>query len=429
MKKFFIKTLGCKTNQLESAILEEKLLNAGFLKADEFQECDLFILNSCSVTHTTDNDSLKLINQIKNFNPNIFIILTGCFAQLQSDELSKNPNIDLILGNDDKFDIIEHLNKKSKICVSDIMKIEKFNFQLVNDISKTRANLKIQDGCNNRCAYCTIPFARGNSRSNSIENIVKQIEIYTQHNFQEIILTGIHIGQWGHDLSPKQSLIDLLKAIEKTKIKRYRLGSLNPLEITDELLDFLSKSEKFCPHFHLSLQSANNKILKLMNRKYLVEDYLEQIKKINKLFNLPFLGADIIVGFPNETDKDFEITKNNLLNSGLSKIHVFPYSKRSGTMAFDMDNQVKDETKKQRAKILQEISKELNNKFMQKNINTIHEVMLEKKLTKDGYLKGISENYINVITRSKNKELLNTIQKVKFIKQINEKFETEIIIN
>lgn len=427
MKKFFIKTLGCKTNQLESAILEEKLLNAGFVRVNDFKDSEIFILNSCSVTHTTDNDSLKLINQIKNFNKNIFVVLTGCFAQLQAKELEKNPNIDLLLGNDDKFDIVEHINKKSKICVSDIMQIRNFNFQLVEDISKTRANLKIQDGCNNRCAYCTIPFARGYSRSNSIENVIKQIEIYVQHNFQEIILTGIHIGQWGQDLSPKKNLIDLLAAIEKSDIKRYRLGSLNPLEITDDLLEFLSKSEKFCPHFHLSLQSANNKILNFMNRKYRVEDYLEQIKKINKMFNLPFLGADIIVGFPNETDADFEISKKNLQNSGLSKIHVFPYSKRSGTVAYDMDNQVKDETKKQRAKILQDVSKKLNNNFMQKNLNTVHQIMIEKKLTKDGYLKGISENYINVITTSKNSNLLNTIQKVRFVKQIDDKMEADII--
>lgn len=427
MKKFFIKTLGCKTNQLESAILEEKLLNAGFVRVNDFKDSEIFILNSCSVTHTTDNDSLKLINQIKNFNKNIFVVLTGCFAQLQAKELGENANIDLILGNDDKFDIVEYINKKSKICVSDIMQIRNFNFQLVEDISKTRANLKIQDGCNNRCAYCTIPFARGYSRSNSIENVIKQIEIYVQHNFQEIILTGIHIGQWGQDLSPKKNLIDLLAAIEKSDIKRYRLGSLNPLEITDDLLEFLSKSEKFCPHFHLSLQSANNKILNLMNRKYRVEDYLEQIKKINTMFNLPFLGADIIVGFPKETDEDFEITKNNLQNSGLSKIHVFPYSKRSGTVAYDMDNQVKDETKKQRAKILQDVSKKLNNDFMQKNLNTVHQIMIEKKLTKDGYLKGISENYINVITTSKNSNLLNTIQKVRFVKQIDDKMEADII--
>ena len=416
MKTFYIKTLGCKTNQLESAVIEEKMKTAGYQYTKDFNVCDIFILNSCSVTQTTDDDSLKLISHIKSVNPNVFMILTGCFAQLKQDELKKNNNIDLILGNDDKFDIVQHIEKNTKCCVSDIMKVYDFNSQFVNDLSKTRANLKIQDGCNNRCSYCTIPFARGNSRSNSVENIIEQIQTYEQHGFKEIVLTGIHIGQWGQDFTPSKTLFDLLKEIEKTNIKRYRLGSLNPLEINEELLDFLSKSEKFCPHFHLSLQSANNKILDLMNRKYSVELYLEQIKQINSHFRLPFIGADIIVGFPNETQDDYEITKNNLLNSGLSKIHVFPYSKRNNTAAFDMENQVDEIVKKNRAKDLQTVSQMLFNGFMKKNLGQFAEVMIEKHFDKNGYLKGITGNYINVTIEDNDKDKLNTMQKVELVK-------------
>ena len=421
MKTFYIKTLGCKTNQLESAVIEEKLRNAGFLYSKDIEKCDIFILNSCSVTQATDDDCIKLINHIKQTKPDIFIILTGCFAQLQAKELKNNKNIDLILGNDDKFDIVKYLENGETFCVTDIMEVNEFHTPYVNDLSKTRANLKIQDGCNNRCSYCTIPFARGYSRSNSITNIIEQIKIYEQHDFKEVILTGIHIGQWGQDLVPSQNLLSLLKEIEKTKIKRYRLGSLNPLEINDELLDFLSNSEKFCPHFHLSLQSANDKILELMNRKYTAEFYLEQINKINKIFSLPFLGADIIVGFPNETEEDFEITKNNLKLSGLSKIHIFPYSKRKGTVAYDMENQVEEHVKKERAKELQKVSNKLYSSFLNKNIGQITDVMIEKNFDKQGNLKGITPNYLNVIIKENNADFLNSLKKVKITCIENEK--------
>ena len=426
MKKFFIKTLGCKTNQLESAILEEKMEKAGYVSVADYKECDIFILNSCSVTQNSDNESLRLINHVKNFNEKIFTVLTGCFAQLSYKELSKNSNIDLLLGNDDKFNIVEHINNKES-CVTDIMDIKNFNTQNLENLNRTRANLKIQDGCNNRCSYCTIPLARGYSRSNSIENIINQIEILSKNDFKEIILTGIHIGQWGEDFSPKLKLLNLLEKIETTNIVRYRLGSLNPLEIDMVLLEFLKNSEKFCPHFHLSLQSANNKILKLMNRQYTTEKYLEQIKHINTIFKNPFLGCDIIVGFPNETDEDFEITYNNLKNSGLSKIHVFPYSKRPNTVAYKMDNQVNEKDKKLRSEKLKELSDILYMNFVNSNINTNQEVIFQKRFDKNGYLKGLTRNYMNIIVKNNDKKYLNTLSNVKIKEIENSQIIGEII--
>ena len=219
----------------------------------------------------------------------------------------------------------------------------------------------------------------------------------------------------------------MLEEIEKTKIKRYRLGSLNPLEINDELLTFLKQSDKFCPHFHLSLQSANDKILGLMNRKYTFSFYFEQIKKINEMFYLPFLGADIIAGFPNETQEDFEITKNNLQKSGLSRIHVFPYSKRKGTVAFDMENQVEESEKKQRAKILQKVSDNLYMKFLEENIGQISEVMVEKHADENGFLKGLTRNYLNVTLSEKDEKYKNTLQKVRLTGILKSKMTGEIL--
>ena len=266
-KKFFIKTLGCKTNEIESQIIKESLLNKGFIKTDNRLEADIYILNSCTVTSHSDNQALYLIKQIRKDKPDIKIILTGCLAQTGNpDEI----NADLILGNNEKLDIdkyIENLFEKNKTVFADnIFNTKEYNNKFLYNASSTRPSVKIQDGCNNRCSYCLIPYARGNSRSNNIENIIKQINLHIKNNKKEIVLTGIHIGQWGIEFN--QNLINLLKEIEKTDILRYRLGSLYINEIDDNLLEFLQNSKKFCPHFHLSLQSLTDKTLKNMNRFY-----------------------------------------------------------------------------------------------------------------------------------------------------------------
>ena len=298
------------------------------------------------------------------------------------------------------------------------MCLETFNYKVLDDTRKTRFSLKIQDGCNNRCAYCIIPFARGKSRSANSDFVVEQINNAVQQGFKEVVFTGIHIGQWGVDFN--KTILDLLKEVEyKTQIPRFRLGSLNPLEITTDLLDFLQNSEKFCPHFHLSLQSACNKTLKSMNRFYTVEKYLEQIEDICSRFDKPFLGCDIITGFVGETDTDFETTVENLKKSKLSKIHTFPYSIRKGTQAESMEGHIPSNIKQARAEIVKEISNIKYNEFLQSNIGSIHEVLIEKRPDKHtNMLKGMTKNYLEVLIENKtcSDDYFNSIQQVKIEK-------------
>lgn len=419
MKKFYIHTMGCKSNQFESSIIKNNLLKNGFEEAENIKNADFYILNSCSVTHKSDNEALYHLRSAKNKNPDIINVLTGCIAQIEKERLLKYEFVDSVIGNDDKFNLHKHLNSPDRIIVSDVMNLEKFNEAELSDTTKTRASVKIQDGCDNRCSYCIIWKARGKSRSASSDFIINQINNFADSGFKEVVLTGIHIGQWGKDLG--LSLIDLLKDIEyKTKIHRYRLGSLNPTEINDELLNFLQKSDKFCPHFHLSLQSANDKTLRSMNRFYKTDFYLNQIEQINKMFDLPFLGSDIIAGFAGESDEDFTITCKNLENSGLSQIHTFPYSVREGTIGERMPDQVSDRIKEHRAGIIKSISRKKYKIFVNSNIGKIHEVLIEKHRDKHSKnLKGLTRNYLAVQIISNQENLYNTLQNVELTEYKN----------
>ncbi len=428
MKKFYIHTMGCKSNQFETSIIIENLTTHGMEQVKSVEEADYFILNSCTVTHKSDNEAFYLLRNAKHKNANIINILTGCIAQVEKEELLKKDYIDFVIGNDEKLKLYECLTSGEKMVAGDIMHQTEFNRVVLSDMSKTRASLKIQDGCDNRCTYCIIPFARGKSRSADSKFIIEQINNFADHGFKEVVFTGIHIGQWGKDFGLE--LLDLLKEVEeKTHIHRYRLGSLNPLEITDEMLDFLSKSEKFAPHFHLSLQSACNKTLRAMNRFYTVEFYLEQIERINEMFDLPFLGSDIIAGFAGETEEDFEITRQNLEKSGLTQIHTFPYSIRQGTVGAGRDGHLPDSVKEERANIIKAISKRKYDEFVQKNIGTVREIHIEKRPQKaTGLLKGVSENYLTVVTDSKDLSLTNTLQKVRLTEVRDGKIFGKIIV-
>lgn len=405
--------MGCKANQFESAIIEEDLIKNGLEKVKDVKDADFYILNSCSVTHKSDNEAMYLLRAAKHKNPNVVTIATGCMAQIEKEELLKNDFIDYVVGNDEKLHLYEIISSDTKFLAKDLLKLTEFSKVELIDTTKTRASLKIQDGCDNRCTYCIIWKARGKSRSADSDFIVEQINNFSKHGFKEVMLTGIHIGQWGKEFG--LTLLDLLKEIEKrTTIERYRLGSLNPTEITDELLDFLSKSDKFCPHFHLSLQSANDKTLRSMNRFYKTEDYLAQIDKINDIFELPFLGSDIIAGFAGETDEDFEISRENLSKSGLTQIHTFPYSIRKGTIGASMPNQNSDEVKNRRATIIKEISKQKFKEFVNKNLGRVCEVLIEKHPDKhSGNLKGMTRNYLTVQIVSNRNDLFNTLQQVR----------------
>ena len=419
--------MGCKSNQFESAIIEENLIEHGYKKVQNIEDADIYILNSCSVTHKSDNEAMYLLRSAKHKNPNILTIATGCMAQIEKEELLKNDFIDFVIGNDEKLHLYDYIISDERFSANDILKQTEFNKVELFDTTKTRASLKIQDGCDNRCTYCIIWKARGKSRSADSEFIVNQINNFAEHGFKEVMLTGIHIGQWGKEFG--LSLLDLLKEIEeKTTIERYRLGSLNPPEITDEMLEFLKTSKKFCPHFHLSLQSANDKTLRSMNRFYKTEDYLKLIEKINETFENPFLGSDVIAGFAGETEGDFEITRKNLLSSGLTQIHTFPYSKRKGTIGAEMENQVPDDVKNSRATIIKEISKEKLNNFIEKNIGKTLEVLIEKHPDKHSQnLKGMTRNYLTVQIPSDRTDLFNTLQMVKLVKFENGKIYGELV--
>ena len=394
-------------------IFLRNLIEHGYKKVQNIEDADIYILNSCSVTHKSDNEAMYLLRSAKHKNPNILTIATGCMAQIEKEELLKNDFIDFVIGNDEKLHLYDYINSDERFSANDILKQTEFNKVELFDTTKTRASLKIQDGCDNRCTYCIIWKARGKSRSADSEFIVNQINNFAKHGFKEVMLTGIHIGQWGKEFG--LSLLDLLKEIEeKTTIERYRLGSLNPPEITDEMLEFLKTSKKFCPHFHLSLQSANDKTLRSMNRFYKTEDYLKLIEKINETFENPFLGSDIIAGFAGETDEDFEISRENLSKSGLTQIHTFPYSIRKGTIGASMPNQNSDEVKNRRATIIKEISKQKFKEFVNKNLGRVCEVLIEKHPDKhSGNLKGMTRNYLTVQIVSNRNDLFNTLQQVR----------------
>ncbi|MBO5446974.1 tRNA (N(6)-L-threonylcarbamoyladenosine(37)-C(2))-methylthiotransferase MtaB [bacterium] len=416
MRKFNIHTMGCKSNQFESSIIIENLKNNGLEEVKNINDADVYILNSCSVTHKSDNEALYLLRSAKNKKTNLITILTGCFAQIEKENLLEYDFIDYVIGNDEKLQMFDYISSDERFHAKDIMNLSEFNKVELIDTSKTRASLKIQDGCDNRCTYCIIWKARGKSRSADSKFIIEQINNFSKLGFKEVVLTGIHIGQWGKEFG--LTILDLIKDIEeKTTIERFRLGSLNPTEITDEMLEYLRNSKKFCPHFHLSLQSANDKTLRSMNRFYKTEFYLNQIEQINKTFDLPFLGSDIITGFAGETNEDFEITRKNLEKSGLTQIHTFPYSKRKGTIGESLPDQNSDEIKNDRATIIKNISKQKYEEFITKNIGKIHEVLIEKRPDKhSGNLKGVTRNYLTVQIISDKKDLFNTLQKVKLTK-------------
>jgi len=435
MKRFFIKNMGCKSNQLEGCLIEENLIKNGFKKSENILNSDIFILNSCTVTHKSDNEAFQIINKAKKDNPNLKTVLTGCLAQIEKEKLLETPNIDVVLGNDEKLEISKYLNYPppqpspsrgegvTPCFAQELENLNSFHNVLLTDTSKSRASLKIQDGCDNRCSYCIIPFARGKNRSAELDFILDQIKIYEQAGFKEIMLTGIHIGQY------QPSLLSLLKEIEtKTNIPRFRLGSLNPLEISDEMLEFFKNSEKFCPHFHLSIQSMCDKTLKSMNRHYSVQQTIDLIEKITQIFPFGFIGSDIIAGFAGESEEDFETTIENLKKSKLTKIHTFPYSIRKGTAAEKFERHLPQKEREKRASIIKEISTQKYSEFLQKNLGSIQEVLIEKNLNrKTGLPKGMSRNYINVLVKGNVdfNQIKNTLQRVE-IKTMEKQIEARI---
>ena len=408
--KYYIINLGCKVNAYESKVMSDLLDNEGYLKGS-IDESDIYIVNTCFVTNVAEHKSFQMIRKVVKKNPKL-VIVCGCLPQMKSDEVLAIDGVDIVLGNKDKSKIIEYINNyKEKISkIYDLSNTEFEDMQL-NNFNKTRAFVKIQDGCNNFCSYCIIPYTRGNVRSKRKEDVINEITNLINYGHKEVVLTGIHTGNY-HDND--YDFADLLNDVVKIKgLKRLRISSIEITEINERVIDVIKNNDILVDHMHIPLQSGSNEILKLMNRKYDINYFINKINELRSIRPEISITTDVIVGFPFETEELFQETINNIKNINFSKLHVFPYSRREGTKADLMDNQVDDVTKKNRAHVLIELSKELElnymNKFIGKEIEFIPETY------KDGYLYGHTGNYLAIKIKG-NKDLINNIVKVKIEK-------------
>ena len=391
--------------------------NAGYKIVDFTDKSDIYIINTCTVTNMSDRKSRHILRQAKKNNENALVVAVGCYAQVAKKELEEIPEIDLVLGTNEKIHILEYIeNNKKKLKkenkIDDVMQNKNYgDFGSVTYTEKTRAVIKVQDGCDRFCSYCIIPYARGRVRSRKPESIIKEIEEISEKGIKEVVITGIHVASYGKDFKEKFELIDLLEKINNIKkIKRIRLGSIEPLLITDEFIKRLIKLEKICHHFHLSLQSGCSQTLERMNRRYSAEQFEEIVNKLRKAYDDLILTTDIIVGFPGETNEEFEITYNFLNKIKFYKMHIFKYSKRRGTKASLMKDQVSSKIKEERSKKLLELSDKNENEYLNTYINKSVEVLFEEK-DEEGYYKGHTSNYLVVKVKS-DENLCNKIQKV-----------------
>ena len=410
-------TLGCKVNQYESNAMAQKFLDAGYSVCDIKENPDIIIVNTCTVTNIADRKSRHILRKVKEENKNSIVVAVGCYVQVAKEKVDEIEEIDLSLGNVEKKDIVQIVecyieNKKRVEKIIDVNKEEEFLEMGLNTYTeKTRATIKIQDGCNNFCTYCLIPFARGRIRSRSKENVIKEVEQIAKKGIKEVVLTGIHIASYGKENKENNYfLIDLLEDLNKIQgIERIRLGSLEPTIITEEFAKRLSKLEKICNQFHLSLQSGCDETLKRMNRKYTTKQFEEVAKILRKYFKDVNLTTDIIVGFPGETDEEFEQTYNFLKNISFYKMHIFKYSPREGTLAQKMPMQVDGNKKEERSEKLIELSNINQEMYNKKYINKKIVVLFEEKV--GDYWEGYTKNYIRVKVKTE-ENLENKLQEV-----------------
>ena len=406
-----IYSLGCKVNIYESEYVEELLKNHNYEIVPFDNVADIYIINTCSVTNESDKKSRKAINSAKKKNKDAIIVVMGCYSQVKSNEIEA----DIVLGNQDKSKIIEYLDEyiAKNHSIKKIYNLrENNNFEkmfITNFDNHTRAFVKIEDGCNSFCTYCIIPYTRGKIRSKSIEEVEKEVTALVKNGYKEIVLTGIHTGKYGIDLENMNLEKLLRKLVTIPNIYRIRLSSIEINEITEGIMDLIQNNYIIAGHFHIPLQSGSNKILKLMNRKYTKEEFIEKIEKIKKLRKDISITTDLIVGFPEETEEDFQETINTLKKINFTKIHTFPYSKRDGTVASKMQNQIDGTIKKKRVKEILRLSNELEKKYYQQHIGKILEGVTEVK--KDGTVLVHTTNFIPIILNKK--EPNNIIVKVK----------------
>jgi threonylcarbamoyladenosine tRNA methylthiotransferase MtaB len=400
MKKVAITTLGCKTNQFESAAIVESVRNRGYLIVPFSEFADIYIINTCTVTSKSDAESRRLIRRARRQNAHARIVVTGCYAQLAHEEIRTFPGVTQVLGNNEKKDIagfIEKFEDEPIVAVSGFTRNQQADGVMLESFAEhTRAFLQVQNGCDAYCSYCIVPFVRGPSRSVSLEDAVEGVRRFVEKGFKEIVLTGIHLGMYGLDLDPPTSLLDLLCAIEKrTSVTRLRIGSLEPGEISEELIDFLSTSRICCPHLHIPLQSGDDRVLSRMNRDYSLRAYSDVIEKLLTAIPDICIGTDVIVGFPGESEQEFDNTRSYLEFLPLAYFHVFPFSPREQTLAAKMPNKVHGAVIKERVKKLRKLSVEKKEIYFKKFLGKELDVLVQERGPGDS-CEGLSRNYIPV---------------------------------
>ena len=408
-------TLGCKLNFSETSSLSRLLENEGFEKREFTDQADVYVINTCSVTDNADKECRQLVRRIQRKAPESFVVITGCYAQLKPKEIAQIPGVDLVLGASEKFNISQHLRELTKgdparICSCDIETVSGFNASYsVND--RTRSFLKVQDGCDYNCSFCTIPMARGKSRSDSIGNVVKNVQVLVDKGVKEIVLTGVNLGDFGKDVDGEKksdrSFFELVRVLDTLPVPRYRISSIEPNLLTNEIIDLVANSDKFMPHFHIPLQSGCNRILGLMRRQYKRELYREKVERIKSLMPHCAIGVDVIVGFPGETEADFKETYDFLHNLDISYLHVFTYSERDNTHALSIQPVVPIPVRHERNKTLRNLSFMKSQYFAQLHSGQVRKVLFEGH-QKNGMIEGYTDNYIK-ITSPYREEWINNI--------------------
>lgn len=425
-------TLGCKVNQYETNAMEQQFIQNNYKIVENTEKADIYVINTCTVTNMADRKSRQMLRRVKEINQSAVIVVCGCYAQVAKTELEQIPEVDVILGINEKNKIVqiveEYLSSKNNIIeVADVSKQKEFlDFGDVTYTEKNRAVIKVQDGCNMFCSYCLIPYARGRIRSRKIENVVSEIEKIAKQGIKEVVITGIHVASYGKDFENENiRLINLLEEINKIEgIERIRLSSLEPTIVDEEFAQRLSKLEKICDHFHLSLQSGCDATLKRMNRKYTTARYKEATEILRKYYPSANFTTDVIVGFPGETDEEFDQTYQFLKEIGFYKMHIFKYSPRKGTVAEKLPNQVDGNIKEERSKKLIELSNNMQNEKNSQYIGKTVKVLFEEY--ENGYYKGHTTNYM--VVKVKEKEQDGFIDNIKDIEIIGNDTQTEELI-
>ena len=425
-KKVALHNLGCKVNAYEVEAMQQLLENAGYETVPFEEGADVYVINTCTVTNIADRKSRQMLHKAKKMNPDAIVVATGCYAQADTEKLKEDTAVDLILGNNQKTQIVEALEEYEKEHAKQVQVIEINHTKEYEELSisstaeHVRAYIKVQDGCNQFCTYCIIPFARGRVRSRKIEEVLSEVETLAAKGYKEVVLTGIHLSSYGVDFpkEERESLLSLIQAVSRVEgISRIRLGSLEPRIITEEFLEGIVKTGKVCPHFHLSLQSGCNKTLKNMNRRYSAQEYAEKCELIRKFYPAPALTTDVIVGFPHETEEDFEESYEFVKKIHFYETHIFKYSRRHGTKAASMDGQLTEAAKAQRSDRMLELHEIRAREYEEAMIGKKMELLLEEEIEIDGrpWYVGHSREYVRAVISKTDAHRVNDLVTVKAV--------------